>query len=206
MIYSENDILYSIKNITDFVDQHNSIGLFCSGGFDSTVLTYTVFKYLHDIGSEKSIKIYTVPRSDNSINHAKRILAVLSSIFKDVKYQHIILTNNDVPHNLIVYRGMAEVISNTEDWIIISDTKNPECLPNGPGRRQTNLPRQYHPLLSYYKTMTLQMAKYYDILSLISEITHTCTESTSIRCGKCWQCNERKWAFNQLGVEDLKTL
>jgi hypothetical protein len=204
MIYSEFEILDVIKNVTEFIDTTDNMGLFCSGGFDSTTLLYVVFKHIHDVKSDKKINIYTVPRSDDSVTHAKRIVSIISKIFQNVRYTHKILSSNDVPHNIIVYKGMVEVSKNTNDWIVISDTKNPECLPNGPGRKKSSLPMQYHPLLSYYKTMTLQLADHYGVLSLISEISHTCTESKTLRCSKCWQCQERNWAFKQLNIEDTK--
>lgn len=33
-------------------------------------------------------------------------------------------------------------------------------------------------------------------------LTHTCIEQKTGRCGQCFQCNERRWAFSQLAKTD----
>jgi 7-cyano-7-deazaguanine synthase in queuosine biosynthesis len=40
----------------------------------------------------------------------------------------------------------------------------------------------------------------------LMNITHSCTEQKNGRCGKCWQCTERAWAFDKLGKTDTGTL
>jgi 7-cyano-7-deazaguanine synthase in queuosine biosynthesis len=32
--------------------------------------------------------------------------------------------------------------------------------------------------------------------------SHSCTETPMIRCGVCWWCNERAWAFNENNYTD----
>jgi 7-cyano-7-deazaguanine synthase in queuosine biosynthesis len=34
------------------------------------------------------------------------------------------------------------------------------------------------------------------------KLTHSCTEQKTGRCGRCFQCNERAWAFRQLDKLD----
>ena len=51
------------------------------------------------------------------------------------------------------------------------------------------------------KRHTLALYEVFQVWPLI-EITHSCTHRTVGRCGECYNCVERQWAFNELRFTD----
>jgi 7-cyano-7-deazaguanine synthase in queuosine biosynthesis len=96
------------------------------------------------------------------------------------------------------------------ECVIGADTTNPTVELPGlapvrvPVEEQDKWQNYKLPFLHLDKSHTVQLA--HDLgLDWLPKMTHTCTESPDIRCGQCWQCNERAWAFNLLGLEDTGT-
>lgn len=199
MKYDIQTILFVINSIHHRIEKTDNIGLFMSGGFDSSILSYIVFKYINDNNIDKSVTVYVVPRHDDSINHVNR---VLNSFAKNINYTYKVVGNPNLHHSMQVFSGIQEA-KNSNNVLWIADTKTPSELPNGPTRPKIIKNNEYHPFLTYYKTITIQIACYFDILNEISTISHTCTESLLLRCNKCWQCKERSWAFTTLNLIDI---
>lgn len=169
-----------------------------SGGFDSSLLAYLVFTHVREIKFDGQITVFVVPRHDGSVNHVSRVLNVLPS---GIKYHHKIVGNPDLHHSRQVWSGMIEA-SAFSDVLWIADTKNPHHLIGGPNRPVIFRNNEYHPFLNYNKTITVQIAHHLQILDLISNVSHTCTERVNERCEICWQCRERSWAFESLDLID----
>jgi 7-cyano-7-deazaguanine synthase in queuosine biosynthesis len=89
--------------------------------------------------------------------------------------------------------------------LIVADTKNPDdyLSQEGPERIPSNNKILMQPLLNHDKRTTLLLAQDMKVLDKVSEISHTCTESKTLRCTLCWQCLERAWAFSKLGLTDM---
>ena len=54
-----------------------------------------------------------------------------------------------------------------------------------------------------FKAPFLHLYKYHIIdlglsLGLDLDVTHSCLKERKTHCGKCWQCQEKQWGFNQL--------
>jgi len=62
-------------------------------------------------------------------------------------------------------------------------------------------PKILMPFIEMHKDEILKILFDNDQTKLL-ELTHTCTERKTGRCGQCFQCNERQWAFDQLGKTD----
>jgi hypothetical protein len=197
------DIKPILDDINLRLSTHSSFGLFLSGGFDSTVLAYTVFMMLHESRRNVTLKIYTVPRFDDSVTHVHRITKWLTEIFNEQQFEMITCGNPHLHHSQQVSSGVLEVAgTGICDTIILGDTKNPDEVPNGPVRIVAKPKIYFQPFINTDKRATLLIAAHYNILDEISTISHTCTQSISLRCTKCWQCRERAWAFSALGLED----
>lgn len=184
-----------------------NIGIFVSGGFDSSVLGFTTLYLIKNHHHDVNIKFFTVPRHDDSKKHSERIVFWLCNLYENIDSNVYELGNPNLHHSNQVSSGVKECISKHKSiTIFLGDTKNPSHLMNGPVRIKSVYNNIYQPFLDYDKTITLKIANHFNILNKISEISHTCTESKSLRCGTCWQCKERKWAFNELNFVDTGTM
>jgi 7-cyano-7-deazaguanine synthase in queuosine biosynthesis len=57
------------------------------------------------------------------------------------------------------------------------------------------------PFIKMYKDEILKILFDNNQQALLS-LTHSCTERKTGRCGQCFQCKEREWAFDQLNQID----
>lgn len=179
-----------------------SIGIFHSGGLDSTILLYLVTKYF----SEYDTTIFTINKTvgDNEKN-SNRVLEQMGLTNLNHK---IININSSLPNNKILPTIISDIlISNLVDFAfsagnavpaegtISSTFKGPIRILKNPAPHKICIPflniLKYHVLDLYYK---------YGVEYLIP-FTHSCTELTTGYCGECWFCNERKWAFKQLNKD-----
>jgi 7-cyano-7-deazaguanine synthase in queuosine biosynthesis len=63
------------------------------------------------------------------------------------------------------------------------------------------LPGTTCPFAMVDKRHTVSLYDTFDVWPLI-ELTHSCTALTVGRCGACYNCLERAWALDALGVTD----
>ena len=192
------------QKLLPLLSANKKIGLFASGGFDSTVLLFvclTIYKQ-HNLSS--NLRIFTVPRYDDSITHASRIVKFLNEKF-NTSLEISTVGNPDLPHEQQVLSGIMQA-RDLCDHLLIGDTSNPEHLLNGPTRVRSQSPRFVQPFFDWTKKQTVQLAYELGQLEKIAELTHTCTESIGARCGQCWQCCERAWGFSQNNLIDNGTM
>lgn len=196
-----------IKEINGFVDANSDIGIFISGGYDSTVLAACIFKHITESGCQPKLTLFTVARYDDSSVHAARICDWLKVKYPAVEFVTKTVGNPDEHHSRQVLSGIMESIKDTGIKIVLGDTAVPPELNNehAPQRIRSKGPRVVQPFFDYDKTITITIAESLGLLDEISEVTHTCTESKDLRCGNCWQCQERAWAFAKLSIRDRGT-
>jgi 7-cyano-7-deazaguanine synthase in queuosine biosynthesis len=93
--------------------------------------------------------------------------------------------------------------------LFIGINQNPpelDSLPGAPDRdKKSNDPKIIFPFVDMYKDQILQLMYENDQEDLI-DITHSCTEQQVGRCNRCWQCQERAWAFRRHNKQDTGTL
>lgn len=198
-------MLKVINNIKELVDSHVSIGIFISGGFDSTVLASVIFKHITDSNNhDYDITLYTVPRTDDSEIHSKRVIEWLTNLYPSVRFDSKLVGNPNLHHSRQVSSGFSEALQ-VKEIIILADTANPPVDIEGlaPNRIKAVNPKIQQPFLDHDKTMTVAIAIHMGLLPEISTISHSCTQSKLLRCQQCWQCGERFWAFKELGVSDI---
>ena len=197
-----------IKSIDRTILSSREIGIFISGGFDSTVLAAYVFKYISENRIDRNVVLYTVPRFDDSRVHADRVIEWLSTNWPSVSFRKETVGDPTEQHQRQVLSGIMMALSNTDVTIMLGDTKIPDEEIDGeaPNRVRSTGPRVVQPFFDYDKTVTLRLAMWLELLDDISHISHTCTESRTLRCNKCWQCRERNWAFTKLLLIDEGTM
>lgn len=197
--------MWSLDNLTFKLIKAPRIGLFISGGFDSAVLAYLICKLKCDNKLSTEIIIFTVPRYDDSYRHAKNIVNWLENQFQ-ITLEHQIVGDPNLHHSKQVSSGIVQAQKlNPTVLLIIADTQNPpeELGGLGPVRIRSQSALIYQPWFDLDKTETIKLAQELKILDQVAILSHTCTERTELRCGICWQCQERQWAFNKLNLIDV---
>jgi|LauGreDrversion4_2_1035121.scaffolds.fasta_scaffold111021_2 hypothetical protein len=186
------------------------VAITAGGGFDSSLLLWLYANLPTPEGCE--LVVATTMHGPGADVFAKNIVAKISELTGKT-FEHFILPvapttksahQVSFPTSIAMRRGMFECL-------IGADTTNTPELDNlegAPVRLTLDVAERYinakHPFLHLDKSHTVQLA--HDLgLDWLPKMTHTCTESPDIRCGRCWQCSERAWAFNLLGLEDTGT-
>lgn len=179
-----------------------NIGIFVSGGFDSTLLTYLLFSERNKLGTGNNFSFFTVNRTDDSVVHANKIVSYICNEFADNNSMIRIVGDPDLHHSKQVSSGITEIYDRKDiDVILLADTSNPPAVQHGPIRTKSLDPKIYQPFFNYTKDVLVKMA--IDLnLTDIMEMSHTCTESKLLRCNNCWQCMERAWAFKECKYND----
>jgi hypothetical protein len=196
-----------ISNIESTVLNYKIIGLLVSGGFDSTLVSYLVHDARARLNTDNIFEYFTVPRYDDSVIHANRIIDFIDDKFNVVSSIRHIVGDPDLHHSQQVRSGIRDVLNKYEyiNVLLVGDNVTPTELPGGPPRGKSNQPKIYQPVHEYTKDVLVQIAMDMNLIEIM-KITHTCTESKTLRCNLCWQCRERAWAFNKCNYTDPGTM
>jgi hypothetical protein len=185
------------------------VAITAGGGFDSSLLLWLYANLPAPEGCE--LVVATTMHGPGADVFAKRIVAKINELTGRTLEHLILPVAATTPHakqvhfptSIAMRRGMFECF-------LGADTTNPPVeLPGlAPVRLTLDVAERYvnakHPFLHMDKSHTVQLV--HDLgLDWIPKMSHTCTQSEDIRCGECWQCNERAWAFNLLDLEDTGT-
>ena len=189
-----HDILFPILN------NGRKIGIFCSGGFDSTLLLFLCLKIIKENNLNTNLQIFTVPRHDDSIIHAQRVVDYMNKLY-NIKLSILAVGDPNVEHFKQVSSGFKLAFEYC-DQILLGDTATPDEIPNGPNRIRSMSALFAQPFIDYTKRYIVELANQIGFIDC-QTISHTCTESLTIRCNKCWQCQERAWAFKINNYVDL---
>lgn len=198
----------TLVEINHVLTKRPYVGFFASGGFDSTILLYTASLVISKTTHNKEVTVYTVPRFDDSVVHVKRVLSWLKLKFPEITYTTKLTGDPNVHHSQQVASGISQVLEGDKEiLLILADTDIPkELIENSPIRIKTKYRQIWQPFINYTKNFTIQLAKELNVLNEVAQISHTCTESKSLRCGKCWQCRERAWGFKSANLIDVGTM
>ena len=179
-------------------------GVMVSGGLDSAVLLYLLIKKLHN---GNNIQPFVIPKFDVSEVFANGVIDYYNKMLLINLPNPIRVGNPELFHRDMSRSAVKEILDFHEcDTIFNGLNRVPDVLVNehSPVRETQEYERIKFPFLEYLKTDIISIM-FEHKLDKLMDITHTCTESIDVRCGKCWQCQERKWAFDQLGILDTGT-
>jgi hypothetical protein len=190
------------------LNTNNKYGILLSGGLDSAVLLYLL------LSSNKEINIqpFTIPKGDGSFLYVNDILKYFSKYF-DIRLPDTIHVGDPAAHHTL--QSKTAVIEILEKFphinqIYFATNQNPthdfdySKYPTGgfPDRvKGSDHPKIKMPFIDMYKDEILKFVFDNGQEELLL-LTHTCTEQKTGRCGQCFQCNERAWAFSQLAKTD----
>jgi len=191
--------------LIDKLRNNSKVGLFCSGGFDSTTLAYLICSIIDKHKLSTDLVIITVPRYDDSWRHAENTITWLKDKLH-VKLKHLSVGDPTLHHSKQVSSGITAMRKlDPTMLLILADTQNPtdEIQGTAPVRTKSLNPLNYQPWINLDKTEVIKLAQQLGILDEVSRLSHSCTQSTELRCGSCWQCRERAWAFKKLNLIDI---
>jgi hypothetical protein len=197
------------KQIVVNLQQDIKYGIMLSGGLDSTVLLYLMLEQC----PTASIQPFYIAKHDGSFAYIDGIIEYINMLFNIRMPTPIKVGSPDIPHSQINQVGIRHVLFKYPkiEKLYIGINQNPPQpwgdpkwqFPNRP--TSNNSPRLEMPFLQLYKTHIVDLVDQFKIQAL-ADLTHTCTEQVTGRCLKCFQCNERMWAYETLGLKDTGIL
>ena len=179
-----------------------------SGGIDSAVLMYLVLKEFIVKGIPPTLHSFTIPKTDGAELYVENIISYMESRF-DIKLPlPIIVGDPTLHHSRQGISAVYEIKAKYRyiDKLFFGSNKVPSIELSGtaPKRLEDTSGFIITPFWDCYKTEIIKLALENNLNELF-DITHTCTEQQIGRCNQCWQCNERAWAFKELGHIDTGT-
>ncbi len=184
-------------------------GIMLSGGLDSAILLYLILKENKNI----SIQPFSIPKHDGSHMFVSGILEYFNIQF-DIKIPDTVLIGDpNTHHSQQSTTAIKQIFVEYPeiDFIYFATNQNPtydfdyDQYPEGsyPDRvKESPHPKILMPFIKMYKDEILKIVFDNDQGELL-KLTHSCTEQKTGRCGRCFQCNERSWAFRRLNKLDI---
>jgi len=186
-------------------DDAKSIAVLVSGGADSAVLLYC----LAIEAKQKNIPIltFTVPRPDGAALYSPSIVEQVNALTGSTIPLPINVGNPDLHHSMQTRSGHTEIFKNyLVDYVYYGSQAIAEELttldvvfPKRPANKF--YPNTICPFFDLTKEHTLDLYFKLNITELL-KFSHSCTEKTVGRCGACYNCIERAWAFTRLAQDD----
>lgn len=181
------------------------IAVLLSGGADSAILLYILAQEAKQQNVE--LMTFTVPRPDGAILYSPGIVDYLNSV-TDLNIPHPIEVGDpSVHHSMQTRSGHSEIFRKYDvDYVFYGSQSIPEELtgldlvyPKRPARK--TFPHTICPFFDLTKEHTLDL--YFKLgMTELLKYSHSCTEMQVGRCGACYNCLERAWAFTKLGYTD----
>jgi 7-cyano-7-deazaguanine synthase in queuosine biosynthesis len=184
------------------------IGVLCSGGVDSTILLYLLYKQY--INSDLQIITFTTKTfAPEEMECITNVFSWIEEKFKFNLQNYIIKQGwiRDMVSDILqVYRtdyvltGCNKVIWDENEFT--PTVHLPYDTP--PVRGKPLNEKHLRPFIDMDKIEVTKLYLDNDILDLLY-LTRSCghTSGYTEPCGGCYFCVERKWAMNKLGIEDI---
>jgi 7-cyano-7-deazaguanine synthase in queuosine biosynthesis len=187
----------------DSPERDKRYAIMLSGGLDSAVLLYLLYHRGYT-----DLQVFTIDKADGSTTYASRVVQHFNKKFAIKLPNPVTVGDPNAHHSLQSRTALTDIFTNYEvDILFNALNKNPpelNELPSAPVRATSAPPRVALPFVDLYKTHIIDLMFELEQEDLLN-VTHSCTEQPVGRCGKCWQCGERAWAFQQLGKTDTGT-
>jgi hypothetical protein len=205
------------------IPENRSIGIMLSSGADSAILLYLMcLELMQTARSINEIKyIFTIPRADGPEKYSASIVNWINEKLNINLPQPIIFGAENVQelhHSVQVSDSVGAIFKKYDPthkdlFIFLADQQpvpqpwpfdsthatNPFRVTENPYPNVIGLPFNH-----LYKTHTIDLHFMFNTEPLL-ELSHSCTTNTVGRCNVCYNCNERQWAFDQLGKIDPGT-
>jgi hypothetical protein len=192
------------------------VGVFSSGGLDSTALLCLILSDLKDTGRLNTIPVtaFTIVKGEGSTYYSERVVDKLSKYFGVTINHQNNLENNEPAYS----EGRIGIVpiretyhANKHDMDIYQG--NNRMAPGDIRPFKHTLKMFYPDEQVLYKAPFLVLHKpqivdlYYKLgCEDIIPWTHSCTVHAVGKCDDCYSCSEKVWAFDALGKEYVDTI
>ena len=170
-----------------------NVDILLSGGLDSAILAA-------ELKQKYKVNAYTFDQA-NCLPFATKVCEIL-----DINLNILdIEVNND--RNEVI-RAVDKLIENRNTDLYLGITALPPFKHHdAPLRASQNKIESYNkflkaPYASLQKDEVLKKGLSLPYIDKLIKYTHSCYTTNNIRCGKCFNCVERKWAFDSIGITD----
>ena len=195
--YKNTRRLIEGEKISDFDDVFNYGAVMFSGGVESTYLLI-----LHAMRSDDPVAIScihnnTTERLSDIIKLiSDRLTKPISSIFLEPDSG---ININDIPDYAVNKLGKYGCMGGgNPPPIHLTHYKGAPIRYHSDCMKIGNL---YRPLHNVTKDKVIYLANKIGMIDIITK-TRSCVSLSSERCGTCWFCMERKWAFDVNNIKD----
>jgi len=199
-----------IANV-DIIIYDGILGIRCSGGADSTILLYNLAKYSENtiycyVLSTKEWEYKEFPIAQKIVNKISELTGNNNLIIKELKSDKkdldtlMKLTNDAAAQDKVnvLYSGITKRPPITEEKTFATPFNEKSIFRNVDISVPTMYNNTYMPIANHNKQDVYNMYVEANVLDELFPLTFSCVDSIDEHCGKCWWCEERKWAFGRL--------
>ena len=187
------------------------LGISCSGGADSTILLYHLAKYSQNkiycyILSTKEWDYKEYPIAQKIVNRISEITGNNKLVAKELRSDKkdldtlMKLTNDAATRDnvSVIYSGITKRPPATEERTFSTPFNENSTFRDFDIKVPTLYNNTYMPIANHNKKDVYNMYVEADVLDELFPLTFSCVDAIDSHCGKCWWCEERKWAFGRL--------
>ena len=191
----------------------DNIGIFMSGGLDSSAMLSLILKELDITNRLNSVSLtaFTINKPTGEPLYATRILKKFEEHFQ-IKIPHMnnianteeAISLGRMDHNVIIetckqFNGVMYLSGNN---MPSSDIKS---FNGALGFTYTQTPLYQLPFIDLLKPQMIDIL-YKLGTDFIMPYTHSCSKQLNGKCNKCYSCEERSWGFQELALVDPETI
>jgi 7-cyano-7-deazaguanine synthase in queuosine biosynthesis len=195
------------------IPETDNIGIFMSGGLDSSAMLSLILKELAETDRLKTVSLtaFTLEKPTGEPVYATRILKKFEDHFQ-VNISHV----NNIPNTEEAIRlgrmdidVILETCRNFNGRMYLSGNNMP---PSDIKIFKGSLGFTYKQTLLFQQPfLNLLKPHMTDILyklgtDFIIPYTHSCARQFKGKCNSCYSCEERSWGFEELGLADPETV
>lgn len=213
------------KNVQHDLKSVETIGMWMSGGADSSMLAWCLAKFIKDNNLDIKIQPLSVRRGrPNNPIYAGNVIDFIEEDLNFKFNDHIVYypPKND-PHQMEIQEFMDRDEENFNTNLIQIMYSGITCNPpendtsiskNKERKRDESSVKPYflefhsgafiNPWSNINKKYLAKIYDYFNLTDKLFPLTYSCegaaedTNTHTQHCGKCWWCEERMWAFGRL--------
>jgi len=199
----------STKEFTFELPKSKKIGLYFSGGIDSSTLLCLMISQILVNNLDKEVYTFSAYKPTSDHLYADRLIQIISK-----HYDYPIIHQSNIL-NLNTYGRVSKTIFMELkfkfpeiEFYLAGNNMAPSELSNFDKRLGVTYTknRLYHlPFIDLYKPHIIDLC-YKIQAEFVLPFTHTCCVQAVGKCKNCYSCLERQWGFQYLGFTDIETI